>query len=254
MASTQYRGDNSCRRKYLHIADMLRQAIGAMDVDPSGRLPAERELAQILGVSRPTLREALIVLELRHEIEIRMGSGIYLTPGAPPARDGAPAAPDTPDDSRDAVLQKLGDSPRDVNQMRVFLEGGVAAHAARFISAAQLKLLKKSLADMRAAVVKKNRLSVKAIADADRLFHTTLAASTDNGLLVQTLEYLFDQRYTPVADAMHQHYEDPRSWEYAVEEHQDIYDAIAARDPLQAQAAMQRHLSRAHTRLMPLIG
>lgn len=252
MTPVPHHADNLGRRNYLHIADMLRQAISTMDIDPSGRLPSERELALHLGVSRPSLREALIVLELRNEIEIRMGSGIYLTrPAAAPADTAAPPARD---DALDPLQQKLGDSPRDVNQMRIFLESGVAAHAARFISAAQLRQLKKSLADMRAALGKKPRASSKAIADADRLFHTTLASCTDNELLVQTLEYLFDQRYTLVADAMHTHYEDSRSWEFAVEEHQDIYDAIAARDPLQAQAAMQRHLARAHTRLMPLIG
>lgn len=252
MNSAPHRADNTGRRNYLHIADMLRQAIGTMDIDPSGRLPSERELALQLGVSRPSLREALIVLELRQEIEIRMGSGIYLTRPAEPRAAADASAPR--DDTLDPLLQKLGDSPHDVNQMRLFLESGIAAHAARFISAAQLKQLKKSVADMRAALARKNRIAVKIIADADRLFHTTLASCTDNDLLIQTLEYLFDQRYTPVAEAMHKHYEDPRSWEFAVEEHQEIYDAIAARDPLQAQAAMQRHLSRAHARLMPLIG
>ncbi|HEU0229970.1 MAG TPA: FadR/GntR family transcriptional regulator [Burkholderiaceae bacterium] len=252
MTSAPHHTDHTGKRNYLHIADMLRQAIGAMDLDPSGRLPSERELAQLLGVSRPSLREALIVLELRQEIEIRMGSGIYLTHPTEPG-DSA-GAPPPQDDALDPLLQKLGDSPRDVNQMRFFLESGVAAHAARFISTAQLKQLKKSLTDMRSALAKKSRGSIKIIADADRLFHTTLASCTDNDLLVQTLEYLFDQRYTPVAEAMHKHYEDPCSWEFAVEEHQDIYDAIAAHDPLQAQAAMQRHLSRAHARLMPLIG
>lgn len=252
MTSAPHHTDHTGKRNYLHIADMLRQAIGTMNLDASGRLPSERELAQLLGVSRPSLREALIVLELRQEIEIRMGSGIYLTHPAKPG--GSAVAPPAQDDTLDPLLQKLGDSPRDVNQMRFFLESGVAAHAARFISAAQLKQLKKSLTDMRAALARKSRGSIKLIADADRLFHTTLASCTDNDLLVQTLEYLFDQRYTPVAEAMHQHYEDPYSWEFAVEEHQDIYDAIAAHDPLQAQAAMQRHLSRAHARLMPLIG
>jgi len=239
-------------RSYLHVADMLRREITKMDVDASGRLPSERELAGLLNISRPSLREGLIALELQGEIEIRIGSGIYLRKpagGQGPAGAAAPVQSPTP---MQAV--KMGDSPRDVNQMRLFLEGGVAAHAARFITRAQLRQLDKSLQAMRAALKQKGRAGVRTITEADRLFHMTLACVTENELLVQTLEDLFDQRYTPVADTMHRHFDDQSAWQIAVQEHQDIYEAIASRDPLQAQAAMQRHLTRAHARLMAVIG
>jgi len=239
-------------RSYLHVADMLRQEITKMDVDASGRLPSERELAGLLNISRPSLREGLIALELQGEIEIRIGSGIYLKQPANPARTLEPAASGQVPAPMQAV--KMGDSPRDVNQMRLFLEGGVAAHAARFITRPQLRQLEKSLQAMRAALRQKGRAGVRTITEADRLFHMTLAAVTENELLVQTLEDLFDQRYTPVANTMHQHFDDQSAWQVAVHEHQEIYEAIANRDPLQAQAAMQRHLTRAHARLMAVIG
>ncbi|MYN12413.1 FCD domain-containing protein [Pusillimonas sp. TS35] len=227
-------------RSYLHVADTLRRAIPTLKVDDNGRLPSERELAALLKISRPSLREGLIALELRGEIEIRVGSGIYLR-----NIEAAPAQ---------AAATPLGDSPHDVNQMRGFLEGGVAAYAALHITPGQLRQLRKSLQAMQRALRQPGKQRTQSITDADRQFHITLAETTGNALLLQTLGDLFDQRYSPVAQTMHKHFDDFDAWRVAVQEHQDIYEAVAARDPLQAMAAMQRHLMRAHGRLMTMIG
>ncbi len=66
------------RRLYQLVADQLRALIKHGDFEAGDRLPSERELAQQLGVSRPSLREALIALEIEGAVEIRMGSGIYV--------------------------------------------------------------------------------------------------------------------------------------------------------------------------------
>lgn len=241
-------------RSYMHVADTLRHEISKMNVGEGGRLPSERDLARLLSISRPSLREALIVLELQGEIEIRIGSGIYLKrvsaiPVRSPEADASAAAAESLDKD-----QPMGHSPRDVNQTRYFLEGGIAAHAARFITRAQLKELGSSVTAMRRALGQRNRTGDKPLADADRQFHITLALTTNNRLLIRTLEELFDQRYTPVGGSMHRLFDNQTVWQDAVQEHQDVYEAVANRDPLQAQAAMQRHLTRAHTRLMAVIG
>ena len=76
------------RRLYLQIADKLRDLIEQQGFAQNGRLPSERELAQTLGVSRPSVREALVALELEGRVEIRMGSGVYIC--ATPANAAAP--------------------------------------------------------------------------------------------------------------------------------------------------------------------
>lgn len=237
-------------RGYMQVADALRREIHRLDLPKGARLPSERELAQQLRISRPSLREALIVLELQGEIEIRVGSGIYLKRDA--ADEGADAG--TPDADAEHGIALMGHSPKDVNQTRYFLEGGVAAHAARFITREQLKVLGDSVDAMRQAVSMRDRTGDKPLANADRLFHVTLSSTTRNRLLIQTLEELFDQRYTPIGDSMHRLFDTESVWLDAVREHQEIYDAVATRDPLQAQAAMYRHLMRAHARLMAVIG
>ncbi len=281
-------------RAYLQTAAQLRTVIANLDIAAGARLPSERELAQQLGVSRPTLREALIVLELQDEVEIRIGSGIYvknsavrtesagqvdqagvnkasrieLQPGvqatADKAANGQQAlAEGMPGDNLDGAplahaalnLHSIAeDSPKEVNQMRYFLESAVAAEAARFMSPGLRKKLRQSLTDMQAAMAQNDISTNARMADADRLFHLTLAQSTDNQLVMQTITGLFDQRYRPIARTMHRHFDDQQAWRAAMQEHEQICQAIEDRDPLQAQAAMQRHLTRAHQRLMAIIG
>ena len=66
------------RRLYLQIAEKLRDLIAQPDFAPNGRLPSERTLAATLAVSRPSVREALVALELEGLVEIRRGSGVYV--------------------------------------------------------------------------------------------------------------------------------------------------------------------------------
>ncbi|HEY6840903.1 MAG TPA: GntR family transcriptional regulator, partial [Chthoniobacterales bacterium] len=67
------------RRLYLQIADQVQSLIAAGEFAAGSRLPAERELAKRFGVSRPTLREALIALEVQGHVDVRPGSGIVVT-------------------------------------------------------------------------------------------------------------------------------------------------------------------------------
>src|SRR6186713_1364801 len=69
------------RRLYRQIADQIRELIRAGEFVAGARLPPERDLAKQLGVSRPSVREALIALEVEGLVEVRIGSGIYVQPG-----------------------------------------------------------------------------------------------------------------------------------------------------------------------------
>jgi len=64
------------RRLYQQIADQIRTFIDKGNFAPGARLPPERDLAQQLGVSRPSVREALIALEIEGSVEVRMGAGV----------------------------------------------------------------------------------------------------------------------------------------------------------------------------------
>ena len=74
------------RRLYRQIADQLRVLIDGGEFPAGARLPPERDLAVQLGVSRPSVREALIALEVEGRVEVRMGSGIYVRAADPSTR------------------------------------------------------------------------------------------------------------------------------------------------------------------------
>src|SRR5512137_2198693 len=76
------------RRLYRQIAEQIRGLIRSGEFVPGSRLPPERDLARQLGVSRPSVREALIALEVEGMVEVRIGSGIYVR-GAPEHAAGA---------------------------------------------------------------------------------------------------------------------------------------------------------------------
>src|SRR5690606_41667136 len=103
------------RRLYQQIADRVRNLIQDGQFPAGSRLPAERELAQQLGVSRPSLREALIALEIAGNVEIRMGSGIYVTAES--------------EKRSFSHGTSIGESPLEIMQAREMVEGSVVVTA-----------------------------------------------------------------------------------------------------------------------------
>lgn len=210
------------RRLYLHVADQIRALIQSGQYVPGSKLPAERELAQQLGVSRPSLREALIALELEARVEIRMGSGVYVC--SPPER-----AAD--------LTATLGESPTELMQARAALEGAVVVLAAARVTASGLARLRDTLEAMRADLAR-GRTPV----DHDRRFHLAIAELASNAVLQRLVGELFDERHSPIAAKLRVHSESSQTWDAALAEHEAVFRALEARDPHAAEAAMRLHL------------
>ncbi len=210
------------RRLYLHVADQIRTLIQSGQYAPGSKLPAERELAQQLGVSRPSLREALIALELEARVEIRMGSGVYVC--SPPER-----AADLP--------ATLGESPTELMQARAALEGAVVVLAAARVSERGLARVRESLEAMRADLAR-GRTPV----EHDRRFHLAVAELAGNAVLQRLVGELFDERHSPIAAKLRVHSESSKTWDAALAEHEAVFQALEARDPHAAEAAMRLHL------------
>ena len=126
------------QRLYRQIADQLRSLIASGEFQPGSRLPAERDLARQLGVSRPTVREALIALEVADVVDVRIGSGIYVV--QPGTRD---AAADTP-----ATYDPAEWGPLELMRARELVEGEVAALAARNAKKTQVAAIAGALGQM----------------------------------------------------------------------------------------------------------
>lgn len=217
------------RRLYRQIADQIRAGIRAGEYPSGSRLPAERDLAVQLGVSRPSVREALIALEVEGLVDVRMGSGVHVREGAGAARTG----------------RAVGDArgPFEIMQARQVIEGELAALAARRMNKAGVAVLRDVLDEM-AADIAAGRMPL----EGDRRFHLHVAEAADNGPLLRVVTDLYDERNNPLFETFGQHFENVRTWRKALDEHQAVHDAIAARDAEAARRAMQRHLQRSQHR------
>lgn len=229
MAVPGYHRANDSRRQYQLVADRIRALIEDERIGVGARLPAERELALQLGVSRPSLREALIALEIDGRVEIRGGSGVYVC--ASPTGVG------------EAATSALGDSPAELMQARVVLEGAVITLAAARTTKAGLQRVEEALAAMR----EEHAFGRKPV-DADRRFHLSIAEMTGNSVLVDMVGALFDGRHSPIAERMSGQVESIHTWQAALGEHEAIYRALEGRNPQAAAAAMCSHLLASHGR------
>ena len=210
------------RRLYRQIADQIRTLIGNGEVAPGARLPAERDLARQLGVSRPSLREALIALEVEGLLDVRVGSGIYVSQA----------------DGRGRAAEIAGASgPFEVIRARWMIEGECAALAAKNGSPAQLRAVRKAHADLQKEAKRHHNPL-----DADRAFHVRIAEATGNSALELVVQTLWDQRVGPLYRALELKLEYPAMAAETIDEHEAVARAILDRDPAAARAAMRRHM------------
>ncbi|QEI08837.1 FadR family transcriptional regulator [Pigmentiphaga aceris] len=216
------------RRLYRQIADQLRQLIEQGEYPVGARMPPERDLASQMGVSRPSLREAMIALEIEGLVEVRTGSGVYVLARDQNLSDGPVTA----------------EGPLEIIRARQTLESELAAQAARNPSAAHLAALHHSLrlmqqeADIGGSSVQ-----------GDRLLHLTIAEAADNSVLLRIVTELFDERSNPLFAQLTNYFETPAIWAVAISEHRAIVAAIERRDPAGARQAMHDHLDRSFDRL-----
>jgi len=219
------------RRLYRQIADQLRVLIDGGGFPAGSRLPPERDLAAQLGVSRPSVREALIALEVEGRVEVRMGSGIYVRAVEPGARSLA-------------VLHEA-ESPLETIRARALIESELAAYAALHMRRPQVAGLREAI-----ALMEQEAAAGQMPTAGDRLFHTRIAEACDNSVLLRVVSGLFDERHNPLFEQLGSHFETARSWAAAIEEHRAVVDAIAHRSPQLAREAMARHLALSHDRFM----
>jgi DNA-binding FadR family transcriptional regulator len=209
-------------RIYRQIADQLGALIDTGEFPPGGRLPSERELAMLLGVSRPSVREALIALEMSGKVEVRVGAGVFVAAQSPAANAGK---------------MEEEQSPHELLRPRWTLEGEIAMEAAR-------KARPSDLEAIRAAVSRMQRSEPGGReADAlDRDFHLGIARATHNGALYTIASALWDQSRGALWKRAEQHFESLRVMAATLRDHCAILAAIEARDGRRARAAMRVHL------------
>lgn len=224
------------RRLYRQIAEKLGRLIDTGEFKPGDRLPAERVLAEKLNVSRPTVREALIALEVEGYVDIRGGAGVFVL-----ERKTEPAVAPVAVSGATPGLPNPG--PFELLFARDLIEPDVAALAAKNVTSEHLAAMSQALGDMICCSAGDiMRLEY------DRRFHFAIAEASGNSALLLAIQALWLPRVEPVYLRLEDHFHTEQVWQRSIMEHRDILEAIKRRDPKAARTAMHRHLKNARTR------
>jgi GntR family transcriptional repressor for pyruvate dehydrogenase complex len=211
-------------RLYVRVARRIADLVSSGEVSTGDKLPSERDLAEMLQVSRPSIREAMIALEVSGVIEVRPGSGIYVA-----------------DQSRQlsAVVADEGIGPFEILEMRLLIEPETCALAAERISDDQLEQLRKIYNEM-------GRTSGTSEVEAfDSQFHNLIAEATENTAIARTVSWLWVLRdQSELSRGFHRLI--IKEGVYPVlDEHTAILKALENRNPDEARKAMRVHLEAA---------
>ncbi|MGU7773504.1 FadR/GntR family transcriptional regulator [Burkholderia sp. MR1-5-21] len=233
------------RRLYQQIADRLSAMIASGDFPPGSYLPPERELAEQFGVSRTSVREALIALEVSGLVSVRVGDGVKVRH---PETAAAPAVERSAKARTLAVVEidpELGIEldldteipPFALLQARRLIEPEAAALAAAHGSDAQIA----GIHDAFLRNEEDNR-SGSRTHPGDRLFHIRIAEASDNPAYALMIKQLLARKYDPMFQRLQSLYTPSDMPHRSEREHRAILDAIRARDPEAARRAMAEHL------------
>jgi GntR family transcriptional regulator, hexuronate regulon transcriptional repressor len=208
-------------RLYQQLARSLIAAIDSGAYQVGDRLPAERELASEYDMSRPTVREAIIALEVQGLVEVRVGSGVYVKrkPG-----------------DKDATGFNI--TAFELTEARLMFEGEAAALAATLITDEELDQL-----DVLVKRIDRENRIAGASDQADRDFHLLIAKATRNSAVMLEVESLWKLRQTSPECALLLQKARTAEVKPVVEEHTAIVKALRTRNPVKARAAMRAHLS-----------
>jgi len=202
----------------------LREHILRGDFRPDGALPSEGRLAEMFGVSRTVIREAMRILSAQGLVEISQGCTARVRS----------SDPQTVVDAFHTYMRRENHTLLDLTEVRLPLESSIASLAAVRASAEQIDKMEQCVERLAAA------RDLGAQIDADMRFHDVLAEATRNpvfALLLKTVVGLMRQSRSKTLARV--------GVRRALEGHRAILAAVRRRDPDQAQRAMSEHLSMA---------
>lgn len=209
------------------VVEQIRSLITNGELRPGDRLPAERELAKQLGISRPSIRAGLRMLVARGVLRARHGSGTYVADG-PPSLDS---------DQLSLLAELHGFTFDQMYEARQVLEVQAAGLAAERATPEHLAAISEEVAEMYSTLEDPQQYLIH-----DIKFHRAIAAASANPILATLVEMVSAVMYGQRRDTIGRAHD----FKESAEMHQRVYRAIRARQPDEARAAMHEHLALAH--------
>ena len=205
------------KRLFWNVVDKIEILMASGAYPPGSRLPSERELAETFEVSRPTIREAIIALEVLQKVEVKTSSGVYVL------------------ELNDNHPEQKEVSAFELTQARALIEGEAAALAALTITKKELEQLNETLVAM------KNGIDAD---KADKKFHLIISGATRNNAVLMAVENLWELRDTRQVIKNAYKIVCNQSDSDRLAEHYKIYKALENKDPQGARSAMHLHFNR----------
>jgi len=225
-------GDAGGKRRYEDVAEALKRELTSGGYKVGDRIKTERQMSEELGVSRSLVREAVIMLEIEGFVDVRKGSGIYVS--RLPSGESPTSGCDI--------------GPFELLQARQVLESSIAAFAASTVTKADILRMRQAL-DMERKAIETGSEDYSG----DELFHHLIAEATQNSVLVDMIDELWRKReQSPMWARLHSRIFDSGYRGQWLEDHQAILTALQCRDPRAARQAMWQHLENVRQTLLEL--
>lgn len=211
--------------RYKLVAQQIAELIKSGQLSAESKMPTDRELVDQLGVSRTTVREAMIALEITGFIENRFGAGAYVSAFAP---------------ETSALSQVSGPGPFELLEARMVVEGETAYMASQLISEEQLNYLKRCNSEM-----ENEAKDIVSGLKSDQAFHIQIARATRNTALVNMVaEFWRERTRLPMWVRMHSRVGNEEMYrDQQIREHEALVSALHARDAQWAKDAMREHIA-----------
>jgi DNA-binding FadR family transcriptional regulator len=220
------------QRLHLNIAEQIGDLIRSRKFSIGARLPPERELAQQFGVSRPTIREALVALEIAGLVEVKIGSGTYVTTENEKISKGQAA---------DVEI-----SPFELLAARRLIEPSCAGLAATTATKKDLSAIQEALNANEKAFGGSHWERL----EADRQFHLRIAEATHNPTVLRIVTDLWADMFGPIFAVLSERTQVTQKKQLTMQDHRTIFSSLERRDPAGASAAMLTHIVHAEIKLL----
>lgn len=210
------------------IEQQVTALVNTKQLKPGDRLPPERELSTLLGVSRPSLREAVRSLQAQGMLQVRHGQGVYVV---------APMV----DRTLRSRLEEHEHTLSDLFAMRELLEVPATGWTAERRDQAFVSIAEQALDEVNAAA-SRDPVDFQELGRLDARFHVLIVEAAGNRFLQQTVGVLQDL----IASGMQTTLDAPGRLERSRADHERILEAIRAGDPVAARRAARTHIRAAH--------
>ncbi|MHC5224737.1 FadR/GntR family transcriptional regulator [Ignatzschineria sp. LJL83] len=213
------------QKLYQQIASKIAQQIQQKEYLPGERLPSERALADQYSISRATVREAVIALEILGYVEIKMGAGIYVV-NANPIQDI---------NIENSTQHEV--TPNELIDIRLLVEPEFAALAAKNASPKDIESFK----SLQATAEKISDLNDHYYFD--KKFHLLIAEATKNPLAKNIMQEIWQTaEQSVIPQNFNKHFVTKKFWDISLQEHKAVINAIIKGDEKLAEQTMYHHL------------